>query len=129
MPHVFTASGIVGLRWGLKAAALYAWRSGLAFSPRGLQDLDGDGLVDQHDTTAPRNGFRTKAYNSLDARLEKVIKIGGRNALSALIEGFNLLNNDNVKNISNVAGAEFGTPTDYFPGRELQLGVRWQFGR
>jgi len=34
-----------------------------------------------------------------------------------------------VKNISNVAGPEFGTPTDYFPGRELQLGVRWQFGR
>jgi len=58
-----------------------------------------------------------------------VFKIGGRNALSALIEGFNLLNNDNVKNISNVAGPEFGTPTDYFPGRELQLGVRWQFGR
>ena len=129
VPHVFTASGLVGLPWGLKAAALYAWRSGLAFSPRGLQDLDGDGLVDQRDTTAPRNGFRTKAYNSLDARLEKVIKIGGRNALSALIEGFNLLNNDNVKNISNVAGSEFGTPTDYFPGRELQLGVRWQFGR
>jgi len=129
VPHVFTASGLVGLPWGFKAAALYAWRSGLAFSPRGLQDLDGDGLVDQRDTTAPRNGFRTKAYSSLDARLEKSIHIGGRHALSALIEGFNLFNRDNVKNISNVAGAEFGTATDYFPGREIQLGVRWMFGR
>ncbi len=34
-----------------------------------------------------------------------------------------------MKNISNVAGAEFGTPTDYFPGREIQFGVRWMFGR
>jgi hypothetical protein len=28
-----------------------------------------------------------------------------------------------------VAGAEFGTPTDYFPGREIQVGARWSFGR
>ena len=87
VPHVFTASGLVGLPSGFKLAALYAWRSGLAFSPRGLQDLDGDGLVDQRDTTAPRNSFRTKAYSSLDARLEKSIKIGGRNALSAAGRG------------------------------------------
>lgn len=129
VPHVLTASGLVGLPWGFKFAALYAWRTGLAFSPRGLKDLDGDGLVDQRDTTSPRNSFRTRAYSSLDARLEKAIKIGGRNALSVLIEGFNLTNRDNVKNITNVAGAEFGTPTDYFPGREVQLGVRWTFGR
>ncbi|HEV7502160.1 MAG TPA: hypothetical protein VGQ33_19230, partial [Vicinamibacteria bacterium] len=127
-PHVLTVSGLVGLPLGLKLSALYAWRSGLAFSPRGLKDLDGDGLVDQRDTTAPRNGFRTKAYSSLDARLEKVLRIGGKNALSVLVEGFNLLNRDNVKNISNVAGADFGTPTDYFPGREVQLGARWTFG-
>jgi outer membrane receptor protein involved in Fe transport len=129
VPHVLTASGLVGLPWGFKLAALYAWRSGLAFSPRGLKDLDGDGLVDQRDTTAPRNGFRTKAYSSLDARLEKVLRLGGRNAVSVLVEGFNLLNRNNVKNISNVAGKDFGTPTDYFPGREIQLGARWTFGR
>ena len=34
-----------------------------------------------------------------------------------------------VKNISNVEGATFGTPTDYFPGRKVQLGMRWMFGR
>ena len=128
-PHVFVGNALATLPWGIDLSGIVFWRSGAAFNPRGIVDLDGDGLVDQRDTTAPRNGFRTKAYNSLDARLEKVFKIGGRNALSALIEGFNLLNNDNVKNISNVAGPEFGTPTDYFPGRELQLGVRWQFGR
>jgi outer membrane receptor protein involved in Fe transport len=129
VPHVLVASGLVGLPFGVRLAALYAWRSGLAFSPRGLQDLDGDGLVDQRDTTVPRNSFRTDAYSSLDARLEKTIRLGGRNAVSLLIEGFNLANRDNVKNISNVAGAEFGNPTDYFPGREIQVGARWSFGR
>ena len=130
VPHVFTASGLVDLPWGFKAAALYAWRSGLAFSPRGLQDLDGDGLVDQRDTTAPAQRLPHQGLQlARRAPREDPSTIGGRNALSALIEGFNLFNRDNVKNISNVAGAEFGTPTDYFPGREIQLGVRWMFGR
>ena len=129
VPHTLTASGLVDLPLGFKLAALFAWRSGLAFNPRGIQDLDGDGLVDQRDTAVPRNQFRTKAYGTLDARLEKVIKVGGRNALSLLVEGFNLFNRKNVKNVSNVSGAEFGTPTEYFPGREIQLGARWTFGK
>jgi outer membrane receptor protein involved in Fe transport len=129
VPHTLTASGLVDLPLGFKLAALLAWRSGLAFNPRGIQDLDGDGLVDQRDTAQPRNSFRTKAYGTVDARLEKVLKVGGRNALSLLIEGFNLFNRNNVKNVSNVSGAAFGTPTEFFPGREVQLGARWTFGR
>jgi hypothetical protein len=128
VPHVFVGGGLADLPWGLKFSALLTWRSGLAFSPRGIQDLDGDGLVDQRDTTLPRNSYRTKAYNTLDARLEKVFKVPGRNALSVLVEGFNLFNHDNVKNVNNVSGKDFGTPTDYFPGREIQFGVRWTFG-
>ena len=126
--HVLTASGLVDLPLRFKLSAIYAWRSGLAFSPRGLKDLDGDGLVDQRDTTLSRNSFRTKAYSTLDARLEKVFKISGRNALSVLVEGFNLFNRGNVSNVSNVSGAQFGSPTEYFPGREIQFGVRWAFG-
>ena len=128
VPHTFVASGLADLPWRFKLAGIYTWRSGLAFSPRGLKDLDGDGLVDQRDTTVARNSFRTKAYCTLDARLEKVFKIGGRNSFSALAEGFNLFNRDNVKNITNVSGDQFGTPTEYFSGREIQFGVRYNFG-
>jgi hypothetical protein len=128
VPHTIVGSGLVGLPWNFKFASIYTWRSGLAFSPRGLQDLDGDGLVDQRDTTVPRNGFRTKAYSTFDARLEKVFKIGGRNSFAALVEGFNLFGRDNVKNITNVVGDKFGTPTEYFSGREIQFGVRYNFG-
>src|SRR5256885_236679 len=33
VPHTLTASGLVDLPRGLKLAALFAWRSGLAFNP------------------------------------------------------------------------------------------------
>ena len=46
-----------------------------------------------------------------------------------LVEAFNLINRDNVKNVNNVSGAEFGTPTEFFPGREIQFGFRYLFGR
>ena len=84
--------------------------------------------MDQRDTTVPRNDFRTPAYVTLDARLEKAIRFGDKHALSVLVEGFNLLNRGNVKNITNVAGDQFGTPTEYFPGREIQFGFRYLFG-
>ncbi len=128
VPHNFTMSGLVGIPLGFKLSAIFSWRSGLAFNPRGIQDLDGDGLVDQRDTTVPRNSYRTDSYRSFDARLERAFKIAHRNELSVLVEGFNIFNNANVKNITDVSGASFGTPTEYFPGREIQFGVRWRFG-
>ena len=129
VPNVFVASGLVRIPWDLTLSGIFNWRSGIAFNPRGIRDLDGDGLVDQRDTTVPRNDFRTPAYVTLDARLEKAIRFGDKHALSVLVEGFNLLNRGNVKNVTNVSGDQFGTPTEYFPGREIQLGFRYLFGR
>jgi outer membrane receptor protein involved in Fe transport len=128
VPHNLTASGLVDLWWGIKLSGIFSWRSGLAFNPRGIQDKDGDGLVDQRDTAVPRNDFRTKAWQTFDARIEKGFKIAHRNVLSVLVEAFNLFNSDNVKNVTDVSGPTFGTPTEYFPGREIQFGVRWRFG-
>jgi hypothetical protein len=31
--------------------------------------------------------------------------------------------------VTAVAGPQFGTPTTFFNGREIQLGVRYLFGR
>jgi hypothetical protein len=129
VPNNLVVSGLVDLPWKLKLSAIYTIRSGSAFNPRGIKDLDGDGLVDQRDTTQPRNAFRTKAYKSLDARLQKSFRIAGVHELSALIEGFNLFNTNNVESVTDVAGANFGTPTTYFPGRELQFGVMYRFGK
>jgi hypothetical protein len=129
VPNNLVASGLLDLPWKIKLSAIWTIRSGSAFNPRGIKDLDGDGLVDQRDTTQPRNAFRTKSYKTLDARLEKSFRITGQHELSALIEGFNLFNTDNVQSVTDVSGKDFGTPTTYFPGRELQIGVIYRFGR
>ena len=129
MPHNLVASGVVTLPLDINLSGIFVWRSGLAFNPRGIQDLDGDGLVDQRDTAVPRNNFRTKSFRNLDLRLEKVFKVAGRNSLSVLAEAFNVFNTDNVLNVTNVSGADFGKPTEFFSGREVQLGVRYLFGR
>jgi outer membrane receptor protein involved in Fe transport len=129
VPHVFTAQGLVVVPLDIHVSGIVFWRSGSAFNPRGIQDLDGDGLVDQRDTTQPRNAFRTKSYGNVDMRVEKRFNIMHQSSITVLLEAFNLLNRANVRSVTDVAGANFGTPTTYFSGRELQLGVRYLFGR
>jgi outer membrane receptor protein involved in Fe transport len=129
VPHIFTANGLVVVPFDVHVSGIVFWRSGSAFNPRGIQDLDGDGLVDQRDTTQPRNAFRTKAYSDVDLRLEKRFNIMHDSSVTVLLEGFNLLNRANVRSVTDVAGPNFGTPTTYFSGRELQVGIRYLFGR
>ena len=128
VPHIFTANGLVVIPFDIHLSGIAFWRSGSAFNPRGIRDLDGDGLVDQRDTTEPRNRFRTKAYGDVDLRLEKRFEIMHRSALTVLLEAFNVLNRANVRSVTDVAGPNFGTPTTYFSGRELQVGIRYLFG-
>jgi outer membrane receptor protein involved in Fe transport len=128
VPNIFVANGLVILPLDFHVSGIVYWRSGSAFSPRGIQDLDGDGLVDQRDTTQPRNGFRTKAYGDVDLRVEKQVPIQGGHRVTLLVEAFNLFNRDNVATVTNVSGPDFGTPATYLSGREIQIGIRYLFG-
>ena len=128
-PHVFVANGLVTLPFDVNVSGIAFWRSGNAFNPRGIQDLDGDGLVDQRDTTQERNAFRVDAFGDLDMRVEKTFRLPSRHSVSVLAEVFNLFNRANVANVNSVSGPQFGTPTTFLPGREVQFGVRYFFGR
>jgi hypothetical protein len=128
VPHILAANGVLTLPWAFNLSGIVFWRSGSAFNPRGLQDLDGDGLVDQRDTTQPRNAFRTDPYSDVDMRIEKLVRLPGQHTVTLLVEGFNLANRANVANVNAVAGTHFGEPSVYLPGREVQLGVRYLFG-
>ena len=128
VPQSLTADWTVRLPWKVNVSGVIFWRSGSAFNPRGIRDLDGDGLVDQRDTSDPRNRFRTEPFFTADLRVEKRITLGGRHIASALVETFNLANHANVSNVSAVAGPAFGAPTTFFPGREIQIGIRYFFG-
>jgi hypothetical protein len=129
VPHIFVANGLVTLPFDINVSGIVFWRSGNAFNPRGIRDLDGDGLVDQRDTTQERNTFRVKEYSNVDLRVEKAFRLPGRNTIAVLVEGFNLLNRDNIANVNSVSGPAFGTPTTFLPGREVQFGIRYLFGR
>lgn len=104
------------------------YRDGPAFSPRGIVDTDGVGLVDQRDLAQPRNRCRVDDVVTLDLRAEKLFSIGGAHSLALLVEAFNLTNEDNVATVNNVSGPAFGTPSSFLPGREIQLGARWFLG-
>ncbi len=128
VPNVLVTSGTVELPLEIRLSAVGSYRDGPAFSPRGIIDTDGDGLVDQRDLSQPRNDFRTDDFWNLDLRAEKLFRIGGEHALSLLVEAFNLTNEDNVATVNNVSGAAFGTPNSFLPGREIQLGLRYFLG-
>jgi hypothetical protein len=127
-PHVFVASGVAALPSEVTVSGIAFWRSGSAFNPRGIIDTDGDGLVDQRDLSLPRNEFRVKPYADVDVRIEKKVRLG-RHSASVLVEAFNVFNRDNVTNVNAVSGPQFGTAVAYGPGREVQIGVRYFFGR
>ena len=129
VPHVFVANGLVTVPFDINVSGIFFWRSGNAFNPRGIQDLDGDGLVDQRDTTQERNAFRVESYGNVDLRVEKQFRLPGRHTIGLMVEAFNLFNRANVASVTDVAGAQFGTPVAFFPGREVQFGVRYLFGR
>jgi outer membrane receptor protein involved in Fe transport len=128
-PHIFVANGAVTVPFDIQVSGIVNWQSGAAFNPRGITDQDGDGLVDQRDVSIPRNDFRTDPFFNIDLRVEKQFRVRDGHLFGILFEAFNLTNQANVLNVNAVAGPDFGTPVAYFPGREIQIGVRYLFGR
>ena len=127
-PHVGVVSATARLPWDVRVSGNLFWRTGNAFSPRGIVDTDGDGLIDQRDLSVPRNDFRVKDFFNVDLRLEKSFRFGKDHEVSILVDAFNVTGEDNVSNVNAVQGPDFGVPNSFFPGREIQLGARFFFG-
>ncbi len=125
VPHVGVVSGTALLPGDVRFSGNLFWRSGNAFSPRGIVDTDGDGLVDQRDLSVPRNSFRTDPFFQLDLRAEKAFLVKSGHELRLLVDVFNVSNEANVAGVNAVAGPGFGVPNSFFPGREVQLGIRY----
>jgi hypothetical protein len=75
-------------------------------------------------------GFDTA---TLDLRLSRGFRTGGRSRAEVIIDAFNVLNRSNFLIPNNIIGtgpappAGFGTPTAAADPRQLQLGLRWTF--
>jgi len=133
--------------WTLSAIAQF--QTGVAYSATVGADLNNDGnrFNDRLPNTR-RNGYRTRDFYSLDARVARSFRLGETARLRFIAEGFNLLNRANVTaaNINLYSGftavpgqantfrftepaaaSAFGLPRVFAPARELQLAVKFDF--
>jgi hypothetical protein len=117
--------------------------SGVPYTATVGADLNNDG--NRFNDRAPgtvRNQFRARAFWQSDLRLTRIFRLGETMRLKLIAEGFNLTNRTNVlaPNInlySGFTGANvftiptgtltFGLPRTFFPSREFQLAVKFDF--
>ncbi|HKR02283.1 MAG TPA: TonB-dependent receptor [Pyrinomonadaceae bacterium] len=117
--------------------------SGVPYTATVGADLNNDG--NRFNDRAPgtvRNQFRTRAFWQSDMRITRTIFLGENMRLRLIGEGFNLTNRTNVlaPNLSLYSGftganvftiptgtLTFGLPRTFFPSREFQLAVKFEF--
>jgi outer membrane receptor protein involved in Fe transport len=117
--------------------------SGVPYTATVGADLNNDG--NRFNDRAPgtvRNQFRVKTFWQSDMRITRLFRLGETMKLRLIAEGFNLSNSTNVlsPNINLYSGftganvftiptgtLRFGLPRTFFPSRELQLAVKFDF--
>lgn len=127
IPHAFKLSGSWSLPRGFTVSAVVVAQSGIPYSAASVADLDGDGRLERPLEAPRRNAFRRNEVATLDARVAKAFATQ-KGDLEILVEGFNLLNRKNVRDVFSLYGADdFGEGQTFLQGRTLQLGARFTF--
>ena len=110
-------------------------RTGSTINPSasGL-DLNGDGRTGDRTPTYGRNSFRGSGSKSLDLRLTWMVPLKQARKLHFYVEGYNMLNTENIRTFNSDYGPTPGSPkerwmqpTTYFPPRQVQVGARLVF--
>ena len=109
----------------IQLAGIWIFRSGQPWSVFTFQALDSDPFRDRPE---PRNSRRADSLNTLDLRVGKAFKLGGRVTLTAFWEMFNALNTDNFDlYIGQIDAPAFAQPTAAYEKRRQQGGFRIDF--
>jgi len=122
--YVIKWSAVYQLPYGLRGGTAARYQDGQHFSrvviaPDAPQGVD---FV----PALPRGLTRFTYTFTLDTRLEKVLRAGGRRA-SLILEVYNLLNTNNEVEEDEVSGPAFRDPTAVQPPRSVRLGLRVTF--
>lgn len=126
--HTFQLNGLLSLPWQVQISGIFRAQSGFHFSRTGSSaDPDGNGTLQGIDLVAGRNAFTSPPYVNLDMRFTKRFDIGERFKVHALFEVFNFFNRQNPAAVETVVPATFGTLKQVLPGREGQIGLRFEF--
>jgi outer membrane receptor protein involved in Fe transport len=138
--HTFQIHSIIQLPWKCELAGIFRAQSGFHYgvSPaNGGPDFDGDGLFNGAglyvdglgNPLYARNSHTAPPFVNMDLRVAKRFNIGDRVNAQVLFEMFNLFNRDNPAAVQGLEGGtpSLGSPLQYLPGREGQVGVRFDF--
>jgi hypothetical protein len=128
--HTFQLNGLLELPWEIQLSGIFRAQSGFHFSRTGSSaDPDGNGTLSGIDLTPGRNAFTAPPFVNLDMRFAKRISFTERLKMQVLFEFFNILNRQNpaAVNSSLSQPAIFGTKSQVLPGREGQIGFRFEF--
>ena len=90
-------------------------------------DSDGDGNLDNRLITTKKGEFLTDPFAELDVRVAKAFTFARTDEGDLLAEVFNLFNRANPRLVNTFFGPTIGQTTEPLPGREFQLGVRFEF--
>lgn len=89
---------------------------------------DGNSNFDGRDLLTGRNAFSAPPFVNMDLRVARTWVVRERFKIQGLFEFFNLLNNGNPAAIqSNQSVVGFGTISQRLPGRECQVGLKFEF--
>ena len=141
--HVFVFSGLYRTPFGLGISGVARAQSGRPFNAAGLPvDTDGDNIFDNRLIGTEKGEFTTDTFFQLDLRLAYRFDIGSRAGATFLIEFFNLTNRanpfiinkacqdsngDGLPDVGGCGGPDFGQTVRPFPGREAQIGIKFDF--
>lgn len=127
--HTFQVHGLVELPWKIQLSGIFRTQSGFHYSRTGSPtDPDGNGTLTGIDFVAGRNAFTTPPFVNLDMRFAKRIDFTERVRMQVLFEFFNILNRQNpAAVITSMADPTFGAKAQVLPGREGQIGFRFEF--
>jgi hypothetical protein len=126
----FEAHGQLNLPWKIQLSSIFRSQAGFRYTAGAKVplDQDGNGNFDGRDLKTARNGFSAPPFVNMDMRVARTWIIRERFKVQGLFEFFNLFNNGNPAAIqSNQSVVGFGTISQRLPGREGEVGLKFEF--
>jgi hypothetical protein len=129
--HTFEVHGLIEMPWKIQFSGIFRAQSGFRYTATAKVplDQDGNGNFDGRDLQTGRNAFTAPPFVNMDLRVAKTWIIRERFRVQGLFEFFNLFNNGNPAaiQIQQSTGNLFGTISQRLPGREGQVGLKFEF--
>jgi len=156
--HRFVLSGLYRFPYGVQFSTIVTAVSGRPYTPLAGFDWNGDGdggafpsdrarrtpgpIPSAPFDSVGRNSETTEKQVTIDARLSKQFRVGGKVVLEAIVEAFNLLNRVNFIDINAVFGrgafpaepqtdsqgrVTYGLYQQALPPRQVQLALKFSF--